>query len=226
MSDKPNYDADVVDYLKHCISENLNHARHVENERLTFTSIYIAMVIGAVAVVFGLDDRRIAVIVSVVLALFGLMAMLLNMRWQGVFDDHIHMAEQCQKQWYAMLTAAKAQETPEFGYYYGDYHETTGVGNGLRRLIGDSVSDLNKNGKKQQNDRKEPSAAKRTGCFLKELCRTRRLFALLYLLVFLALVALTLYLAFDKGSGGFYFTDEVIAKLEDAINRIVEEAKK
>ena len=40
-----------LDYIKTCFSENLSHARHVENERLTFTSIYIAMVIGAVAVV-------------------------------------------------------------------------------------------------------------------------------------------------------------------------------
>ena len=41
--------AEQIAYLQHCVSENLNHARHVENERLTFTSIYIAMVIGAVA---------------------------------------------------------------------------------------------------------------------------------------------------------------------------------
>ena len=31
-----------IEYLQHCVSENLNHARHVENERLSFTSIYTA----------------------------------------------------------------------------------------------------------------------------------------------------------------------------------------
>ena len=222
MSEKATCDPNTMDYLKHCVSENLGHARHVENERLTFTSIYIATVIGAVAVIFGLDDRRIAVIVSAVLALFGLMAMLLNMRWQGVFDDHMHMAEQCQRQWHQMITGKNPSETLPLGYCYGDYQATTGVGNGLRRLIGDSVSALNDH----RNGQQKPAKPARKGGFLKELCRTRRLFALLYLLVFLALVALTVYLAVDKGTGGFYFTDEVIAKLEDAINRIVEEAQK
>ena len=45
--------AEQIAYLQHCVSENLNHARHVENERLTFTSIYIAMVIGAVGRAFS-----------------------------------------------------------------------------------------------------------------------------------------------------------------------------
>ena len=88
-----------LDYLQHCVTENLNHARHVENERLTFTSIYIAMVIGAVAAVFAMDERTVAIIVAGFLMVFGLMAMLLNMRWQGVFDDHIHAAEECQDKW-------------------------------------------------------------------------------------------------------------------------------
>ena len=96
-----------LEYLQHCVSENLNHARHVENERLTFTSIYIAMVIGAVAVVFGLENNYVACIVSGALFGFSVMAFQLNARWQGVFDDHTRNAQRCQELW------LQAMENPD-----------------------------------------------------------------------------------------------------------------
>lgn len=92
-----------LDYLKTCFSENLNHARHVENERLTFTSIYIALVVGAVAVVFGLENNWIAFGVSAVLAILGFMAILLNMRWQEVFAGHMAKAKACELAWRAQV---------------------------------------------------------------------------------------------------------------------------
>ena len=88
-----------LDYIKTCFSENLNHARHVENERLTFTSIYIALVVGAVAVVFGLENNWIAFSVAAVLTVLGMMAILLNMRWQEVFSRHMAQAKACEKAW-------------------------------------------------------------------------------------------------------------------------------
>ena len=124
-----------LDYLQHCVTENLNHARHVENERLTFTSIYIAMVIGAVAAVFAMDERTVAIIVAGFLMVFGLMAMLLNMRWQGVFDDHIHAAEECQDNWQTAVWNGIDPALPEKGYYYGGYGETKKFGRKICRLL-------------------------------------------------------------------------------------------
>lgn len=106
---------EVLEYLQHCVSENLNHARHVENERLTFTSIYIAMVIGAVAVVFGLENNYVAAIVSALLTVFGYMAAQLNGRWQGVFDDHMKKAAQYDDRWYKMIGEGRS------GYIFGNY---------------------------------------------------------------------------------------------------------
>ena len=34
-----------ANFLSQCMSENLEHARHVENERLTFNSIFLALVL-------------------------------------------------------------------------------------------------------------------------------------------------------------------------------------
>ena len=38
-----------INFLQNCMIENLNHARHAENERLTFNSIFLALVAGALA---------------------------------------------------------------------------------------------------------------------------------------------------------------------------------
>ena len=220
--------AEQIAYLQHCVSENLNHARHVENERLTFTSIYIAMVIGAVAVVFGLDNQRIAAVVALFLVVFALLSALLNMRWQGVFDDHIHMAETCQKAWRDALDGEKPPELPEMGYFYGNYHKTAGLANAFRRLCGASVWELNRSAEEVDEARKKrkkanDTAARKIGWFFKELGRTRRQFALLYLIALVVLILLFLYLCFTEDYGGFYFTEEVISRLEESIGRIVEE---
>ena len=106
---------DLIEYLKHSVSENLNHARHVENERLTFTSIYIAMVIGAVAVVFGLESNWIAAGVAAILTVFGIVSFNLNDRWQGVFDDHMSKAAECDHLWCDLI------HQPQPGYIYGKY---------------------------------------------------------------------------------------------------------
>ena len=107
-----------LSYLQQCFIENLNHARHVENERLTFTSIYIAMVIGAVAVVFGLENNWVAFIVALLLTVFAVMALLLNFRWQSVFDKHKAKVKTCEKEWRALIN--QRDDAPG-GYYYGAY---------------------------------------------------------------------------------------------------------
>ena len=112
----PEARAEHIAYFQTCFSENLNHARHVENERLTFTSIYIAMVIGAVAVVFGLENNWVAFFVSLLLTSFAVMAYVLNQRWQGVFDKHKAMVKTCENEWCDLIN--KSENTPG-GYYRG-----------------------------------------------------------------------------------------------------------
>jgi len=158
------------------------------------------------------------------------LSLLLNMRWQGVFDDHIHMAEDCQKRWRDGVDKGICPQLPDMGYYYANYHKTSGLGNALRRLIGDSVWDLNLPVKAREKAREKRKKAndtlmKKIGWVVKELGRTRRQFALLYLVIFLGLIGLVVYLYLNKEYGGFYFSDEVITKLEEALTRIVEETK-
>ena len=110
--------AERIDYLKHCFSENLNHARHVENERLTFTSIYIALVVGAVAVVFGLDNNWVAFWVTLLLTCFSVMAFLLNFRWQEIFDKHKAKVKTCEQEWRNLI---EQKDACPGGYYFGTY---------------------------------------------------------------------------------------------------------
>lgn len=44
-----------ISFLSQCLTENLEHARHAENERLTFNSIFLALVAGAMAFAGSLD---------------------------------------------------------------------------------------------------------------------------------------------------------------------------
>lgn len=179
-------EAHVIDYLKHCVSENLSHARHVENERLTFTSIYIAMVIGAVAVVFGLENNYVAAIVSVLLTIFGLMAAQLNARWQGVFDDHMKKAAEYDNRWHKLIGEGCS------GYLFDNYSPG--------------------------RDHKPHDG------------RTRKIFRVLYWMIFAALLVLTVYLIWKAWKSplgeGFYFTDEAITDLKNLLTHVLEEANK
>ena len=104
-----------IEYLQHCVSENLNHARHVENERLSFTSIYTAIVVGSVAVLFALEDSTVALGLALFLAAVSILATRLNNRWQEVFDEHIDKAKACDEQWRNAIAQSAT------GYVFADY---------------------------------------------------------------------------------------------------------
>ena len=88
---------DQIAFLSTCMEENLEHARHVENERLTFNSIFMALVAGVLAFVYSIDtDYRIfAISVILLLIVVGFIAMQLTKRWDNTFDRHIHFAKGC-----------------------------------------------------------------------------------------------------------------------------------
>ena len=205
-------DENKIAYLQHCVSENLNHARHVENERLTFTSIYIAMVIGAVAVVFGLENNYVACIVSAALFGFSLMAFQLNARWQGVFDDHTRNAQRCQELWLQALQDPDSVDIDIKNYCYTYHSRPKELRARWLWLMGYSMADdLNK--------------FKYSDLFK----RTRHLFSVLFLAVSVLLLILTgylLYLAIQSPVGeGFYFSAESVQAMKEFLTEVLEVRK-
>ena len=56
-----------IDFLMSCFEQNLEHARHVENERLTFNSIYMALVGGVLAFVYSTEVKYVMFSVVIVM---------------------------------------------------------------------------------------------------------------------------------------------------------------
>ena len=76
------------------ITENLNHARHVETEIHTFTGIYMAVVAGVLAFDFsGRHGVAFGVLVHMILLVGGFLAVLLLNRWYTAFDTFMASAE-------------------------------------------------------------------------------------------------------------------------------------
>ena len=86
-----------IGFLTDCLEENLEHARHVENERLTFNSIFMALVAGVLAFVYSLPATYgfFAILVTLLLMVVGIIAMQLTHRWDNTFDRHTHYAKMC-----------------------------------------------------------------------------------------------------------------------------------
>lgn len=81
-------------FISQCMTENLEHARHVENERLTFNSIFLALVAGALAFADSFQPM-IAIGIYFVLALAGFLSIVLTARWNNAFNRHQFYAQQC-----------------------------------------------------------------------------------------------------------------------------------
>ena len=87
-------ESDLKGFLQGCMTENLNHARHIETEIHTFTGIYMAVVAGVLAFNFtGRDGSSVAAAVYIVMIAGGVLARLLLHRWYGAFDTHMSYAE-------------------------------------------------------------------------------------------------------------------------------------
>lgn len=86
-------DEKQVAFIMNFINQNLMHARHVENERLTFNSIYMAMIGGILAFSFSIDIPLLSIFLIITLLVLGRIAVALTQRWDYVFDTHINAAE-------------------------------------------------------------------------------------------------------------------------------------
>ena len=85
-----------IGFLQNCMIENLNHARHAENERLTFNSIFLALVAGALAFSSSFP-AHIAFFIYLAITMAGFLSMLLTARWNNTFQRHVYYAQQCYK---------------------------------------------------------------------------------------------------------------------------------
>ena len=100
---------------------NLEHARHVENERITLNSIFTAIVAGVLA--FTLETAtqtpEAGVVSTLVLLLACVLSMLLNKRWSDVFEGHTQVA----KRLYEQCFGGDADENI---YYYNKHKNLKG----------------------------------------------------------------------------------------------------
>lgn len=82
------------EFLVACMQENLEHARHVENERLTFMSIFMAVVAGALALIFSLPNF-LRIVLTMMLIVVAIISMVLTKRWKIAFQDLMEVARLC-----------------------------------------------------------------------------------------------------------------------------------
>lgn len=80
-------------FLMACFQENLTHARHVENERITFFSLYLVGVGMILGIAMDCADRPLVSILMTVLLLgMSVISTILLRRWNQVFEAHRNTA--------------------------------------------------------------------------------------------------------------------------------------
>lgn len=108
--------AENAAFVQAMMQENLSHARHVENERMSLVMGMTALVsglwaVGGAAITEGIAEGEwiqiVAMAVICVIVLYALwIAEYLNGRWNDVFTDHWNQAEKC----YKMLDPAEVND--------------------------------------------------------------------------------------------------------------------
>lgn len=88
-SDKNYIRESQISFLTTCMEQHLEHLRHIENERISFTSMYMALVAGVYAFIFSEDNNKLVM----VLLLFGLIflgsiVLYLLFKWKWAFNHH------------------------------------------------------------------------------------------------------------------------------------------
>ncbi len=204
-----------LEYLQACAGGNMEHARHVENERLSFTSLFFGLVMAVVAIIIGVSNGMIACAVTGVLLIFAFIGLRLNTRWQSVFDEHIHRAKFCQEKWLLLSRDPEIElsddELSGADHVIASYVSPKGLRQTLLQLLGYSVLDLQA-GKKPR--------------FWDLFSRTRHMFAWIYILVVLLLLGLMAwFLTGHGGGGGFNFNVKAVDELEQLIAAVLEAGK-
>ncbi|MGE5652849.1 MAG: hypothetical protein ACM3ZQ_01090 [Bacillota bacterium] len=113
-------DPDVLE----CLKENWQHARHVENERLSFTQFYAAIAGAVVTMLSQWFDkgRELVFALASFLLLLSILGLLLAHKWGQTFDKHMERGRK----------AAEWLGVTEYMVFPGQAHQYTGLGRILR----------------------------------------------------------------------------------------------
>lgn len=83
-----------ISFLSTCMEQNMEHARHVENERITFLSLYLVGVGLLLAIIFDIvfstmtQHLPIALFMAIALLALNFISIRLLKRWNNVFKGH------------------------------------------------------------------------------------------------------------------------------------------
>jgi len=83
-----------ISFLVTCMEQNMEHARHVENERITFLSLYLVGVGLLLAIIFDIvfsaltQHLPIALFMAITLLALNFVSIRLLKRWNKVFKGH------------------------------------------------------------------------------------------------------------------------------------------
>ena len=97
--------------LLECFHENLNHARHVENERMMFITLFSALVGGAFGMLSNIESPIVNITVLIMLLMLNTVCMAMTERWGDVFEAHMLTA----KRLYLLLSGFSDQELTQNG---------------------------------------------------------------------------------------------------------------
>lgn len=125
-----------IEHLIKFMIVNIEHARHVENERLTFNSIYIAIIAGFFAFAFN-KTPIVSVICALLLLIVSLIGLLFTKRWSDVFDGHMEKAKEIALLVYGDEDANEYE--PIYNKYYYFHH------NYRHRAVLSKMNKLSKN---------------------------------------------------------------------------------
>lgn len=95
-----------IELLQNCMKENLNQTRHVENERLSFLRVYLVLagIVGALVTDGTLHEKNWAFLLLIGLVFIsGMLAIVLTMRWNKVFQTHRECAIGCYLKLYELI---------------------------------------------------------------------------------------------------------------------------
>lgn len=103
---KYNVKDSVIDSYKYnfvlsMLQENLQHARHVENERITYHAFFAALVAGTLALIAGLcnTSELVNLFISICICFFLIVLSYITLqlcgRWSNAFERHLEYAKGC-----------------------------------------------------------------------------------------------------------------------------------
>lgn len=101
---------ETIGFLMDCMKENLNHCRHIENERLSFASLYMVLAGGVLTIVGGKGgeiNRTIVLALLLTIFILGIIALIVTYKWNYVFEGHRECAIACYKQLHEIIFLEK-----------------------------------------------------------------------------------------------------------------------